>query len=341
MATIAVFVVTQQYAAAAKTASAAFAYVVAGGAVAGLINTGTLRGTVMGAVDAALTFGIGQNIKNPYALIAAHSLKGGMLEAFNGGDFGHGFITAGLSKFVGMGVDKLTVGDPMKIVIEALAGGTVSAATGGDFANGAVSAALQFAFNQLMGGKFHEGKPVVNEQCDGCTLVPNKIDGKIISWGWIGQADAVDHHLAQESGAESLNDYRLSENIGKGKAAGQISMRAGLGVGFRIDFTTQLDGHGNFTTSQFLGVGLITGFDISSTGQAGLGGGEGFTVKASAGLPKWLGGSTPIGKNLRWSCSVYENYSDGTHGKIMVGADYRLFRSLTWVTPNIFVGKTW
>lgn len=295
----------------------------------------------MGAVDALLTFGIGQNITNSYALIAAHSLKGGMLEAMNGGDFGHGFVTAGLSKFVGMGVDKLAVGDPLKIVVQALAGGTVSAATGGDFANGAVSAALQFAFNQLLGGKFHEGKPVVNEQCDGCTLVPQKIDGKVESWAWIGTADAVDYHLAQESGTESLKDYRLSENIGKGKAVGQISLRVGLGVGFRIDYTTQLDGYGKFSTSKFLGVGLITGFDISSTGQGGLGGGEGFTVKASAGLPKWLGGGTPIGQNLRWSCSIYENSTDGTRGKIMLGADYRLFRSVTCVTPNVFVGKTW
>ena len=320
------------------------AWAVGGGAAIGLVNTGTLRGTLHGAFQGLATFGIGKYIPladNAFGNIAAHMMLGGMLEEMNGGDFGHGMLSAGLSKIVGLGIAGLDVSDPLKIVLQGIAGGALAEADGGDFANGAASFALQFAFNQLMGGKFHEGKPVVNEQCDGCTLVPNIIDGKIISWGWVGQADAVDHHLAQDSGAASLKDYRLSENIGKGKAAGQISMRAGLGVGFRIDFTTQLDGYGNFTTSKFLGVGLITGFDISSTGQAGLGGGEGFTVKASAGLPKWLGGSTPIGKNLRWSCSVYENYSDGTHGKIMVGADYRLFRSLTWVTPNVFVGKTW
>ena len=182
VATIVVFIVTQQYAAAAKTAAAALAYTVAGGAVAGLINTGTLRGTVMGAVDALLTFGIGQNITNPYALIAAHSLKGGMLEAMNGGDFGHGFVTAGLSKAVGMGVDKLAVGDPMKIIVQALAGGTVSAATGGDFANGAISAALQFAFNQALSDVFKEmisragtGMPVTGD--DAADIVAKNIKG--------------------------------------------------------------------------------------------------------------------------------------------------------------------
>jgi hypothetical protein len=84
-------------------------------------------------------------------------MLGGLVESLNGGDFGHGMMSAGLSKVIGLGVDGATEGlgeglkaIAIKVTIQAIAGGTVSAATGGDFANGAVSAALQFAFNQLL-----------------------------------------------------------------------------------------------------------------------------------------------------------------------------------------------
>ena len=138
----------------AGAAGEALAWAVVGGAGAGLVTTGTLRGTVMGAADGLLTFGIGEGFKeSTKALLLAQSLKGGLLEGLNGGDFGHGFVTAGLSKATGLGISGLDLGPASSIILNAMAGGTVSAATGGKFANGAVSAAVQFAFNQLLSDK--------------------------------------------------------------------------------------------------------------------------------------------------------------------------------------------
>lgn len=91
----------------------------------------------------------------------AHSLEGGTLEAMNVGDFGHGVMTAHLSKMSGIGIDKLDLGPVMEIVVQSIAGGTISATTGGKFANGAVSAALQFEFNQLL-----SGAKISEEFCD-------------------------------------------------------------------------------------------------------------------------------------------------------------------------------
>ena len=132
---------------AASATSSALGWAVAGSALAGAVTSGTLRGAVTGAVEGGLTFGIGQAFKSSAALIAAHSLKGGMINAMNGGDFGHGMLSAGLSKVSGIGVVALERGPASSIILNAMAGGTVSAATGGKFANGAVSAAVQVAFN--------------------------------------------------------------------------------------------------------------------------------------------------------------------------------------------------
>jgi RHS repeat-associated protein len=139
-----------------QTAAALTTIAVAGSQV-GYLTTGTLRGAVTGAFQSLATFGIGQGIDNICANIAAHMMLGGLVESMNGGDYGHGMLSAGLSKVVGLGVDSATAGlgegikaTTIKVTIQAIAGGTVSEATGGDFANGAVSAAVQFAFNQLL-----------------------------------------------------------------------------------------------------------------------------------------------------------------------------------------------
>lgn len=112
-----------------------------------------MRGTLHGAFQGLATFGIGKYIPladNAFGNIAAHMMLGGMLEEMNGGDFGHGMLSAGLSKIVGLGIDGLDVSDPLKIVLQGIAGGALAEADGGDFANGAASFALQFAFNQAL-----------------------------------------------------------------------------------------------------------------------------------------------------------------------------------------------
>ncbi len=79
--------------------------------------------------------------------ITAHAMVGGITSVAQGGKFGHGFISAGLTKgvmgFYGDG------GRTYRLALHAVLGGTVSEISGGKFSNGAQTAAFQFLFNEL------------------------------------------------------------------------------------------------------------------------------------------------------------------------------------------------
>jgi len=105
-AAIAITVVTSGAASemvvAGETAEAA-GLVVAGGAAAGYVQTGNLKGAVLGGIEAGLDFGIGQTLPfdgsnaNPVGNVTAHAASGGVMSVLRGGKFGHGFVSAGLS----------------------------------------------------------------------------------------------------------------------------------------------------------------------------------------------------------------------------------------------------
>jgi len=117
------------------------------GAVGGYIATGSLKGALRGATSGAVFGAIGgYGIENTTGQIAAHAVAGGVLSDLQGGNFGHGFITAGLMKGIGKFAKQDT---PARVLIQAVAGGTVSKLTGGKFGNGATTAALQFVVNEL------------------------------------------------------------------------------------------------------------------------------------------------------------------------------------------------
>ncbi|RJE73822.1 hypothetical protein BGP78_17785 [Pseudoalteromonas sp. MSK9-3] len=126
-----------------------------GGALAGYIATGSIKGAVVGALSGAAFYGIGQAFNASSGFfqtggaghVGSHALAGGVIADLQGGKFGHGFMSAGITKFAqvnGMASGDLSTG----IVKSAIIGGTVSRVTGGKFGNGAVTAAFQFAMNQ-------------------------------------------------------------------------------------------------------------------------------------------------------------------------------------------------
>ncbi|WP_299491916.1 hypothetical protein [uncultured Shewanella sp.] len=87
------------------------------------------------------------------AQIGAHAMVGGISAELMGGKFGHGFISAGVTK--GAGGAFLPGGANLKnreivggTIISAAIGGTASALSGGKFANGAQMAAMQYLMNQ-------------------------------------------------------------------------------------------------------------------------------------------------------------------------------------------------
>ena len=86
-------------------------------------------------------------------LVAAQATVGGVLSKLQGGKFGHGFASAGVSKISGAalgGMNTISAGgiDIGQVIAAAVVGGTVSELTGGKFANGAVTAAFLNVFNQ-------------------------------------------------------------------------------------------------------------------------------------------------------------------------------------------------
>ncbi|WP_299003637.1 FG-GAP-like repeat-containing protein [uncultured Shewanella sp.] len=87
------------------------------------------------------------------AQIGAHAMVGGISAELMGGKFGHGFISAGVTK--GAGGAFLPGGANLKTreivrgtIISAAIGGTASALSGGKFSNGARMAAMQYLLNQ-------------------------------------------------------------------------------------------------------------------------------------------------------------------------------------------------
>ena len=117
------------------------------GFVGGAIATGSLRGALQGAFSGAVFGGIGAAGWGDTATLGAHAFAGGIISDLQGGNFGHGFLTAGVMK----GFGKLDFGKmqmSMRTVVQAMVGGTVSKLTGGKFGNGAVTAAIQFVVNE-------------------------------------------------------------------------------------------------------------------------------------------------------------------------------------------------
>jgi hypothetical protein len=84
--------------------------------------------------------------------VFTHAMVGGVLSVVQGGKFGHGFASAGLTKAFmshsGFDYSKGDLGDIAgRTTIAAIVGGTISEITGGKFANGAITAAMAHLFN--------------------------------------------------------------------------------------------------------------------------------------------------------------------------------------------------
>ena len=144
---------------------------IAGGFVAGAVQTNSLRGGVYGAFSAWAFNGIGNHYQGLATTpgtagtigstgltaaqftdkIIAHAFAGGVMSELQGGKFGHGFVSAGTTQALSGSIDNIDSGNAgfsaQRTLAAAALGGTVSAMTGSKFANGAVTAAFSRAFN--------------------------------------------------------------------------------------------------------------------------------------------------------------------------------------------------
>jgi RHS repeat-associated protein len=134
------------------------------GATSGAINGGT-EGAVIGAFSAGLFHDIGSGFANVenlagwmkngaqlstwgrVAKAVTHGFAGGIMHTLQGGQFGHGFASAGITQAATPAIGKIdnVLGEAFA---SAILGGSVSAATGGKFGHGAISGSFQYAFNE-------------------------------------------------------------------------------------------------------------------------------------------------------------------------------------------------
>ena len=116
--------------------------------------------------------------QNSYGHIGSHAITGGVLAELQGGKFGHGFMSAGLTKALspsfsdisGVTINDIDIGE---VVMAATLGGSISQLTGGKFANGAVTAAFANILNAQ--GRKHRRDAQKGQDCDRFCM--NKIDG--------------------------------------------------------------------------------------------------------------------------------------------------------------------
>jgi RHS repeat-associated protein len=157
---------------AATIATGAIVGAVAGFA-GGAVMTGTLKGALTGAVSGALFGGIGGYFDKMANLqggvlnggqftgkVLSHATAGGVMNDLQGGKFGHGFISAGMTAAFGGSIDNIDKGQSrslLRVMAASTVGGTTSKLTGGKFANGAMTGAFSRALNDEMKG-FHAQK---------------------------------------------------------------------------------------------------------------------------------------------------------------------------------------
>jgi len=125
------------------------------GALSGMASTGSPKGALMGAITPLAFMGVGQAASalgfgsGSIARAGMHGVAGGVLAELQGGNFGHGFMRAGLTKFLSANLPVPGGGMAAGAIHAVVIGGTVDELTGGKFANGAKSAAWQFVMNCL------------------------------------------------------------------------------------------------------------------------------------------------------------------------------------------------
>lgn len=117
----------------------------AAGFAAGAIATKSWQGGLMGAFTAVATAGLGGGGGGfSFSGWAVQTFAGGVVGSLQGGDFGHAFLSAGLTAAFMPAVGQIG-NDVARIAVGALVGGSISELTGGKFASGAVSGAVQAA----------------------------------------------------------------------------------------------------------------------------------------------------------------------------------------------------
>lgn len=209
-----------------------FASAVISGAVAGGITDG-VRGAITGGITAGLFYGIGTAFQgkaigfnkagfgNLVAKSVAHGAVGGTSAVINGGEFKHGFFSAGLTQFASPGIDIAISGDGLesvayRVTAAAVIGGTAAEVSGGKFENGAVTG----AFSRLFNDELHRNKTRPNRNPEG-----KKRARRLAAKRFAEEHPVIDAAL---KGAESYVEGGVSYFRGNVRSARHFARSAGL-----------------------------------------------------------------------------------------------------------------
>ena len=233
---LAVGITFSWFSAGAGTPFISFLWATSGGFLSAVIATGSIKAGGWAALSAAVFWGIGQGFGvlkvgnsnvatlrsglttgQTAAKIAAHAGAGGVLAELQGGKFGSGFLSAGVTQALSPAVGQIEGRGPAAItartLVSATIGGTVSEISGGSFANGAVTGAFQqlysetvsaaradMAMNQRMAeaAKFNSDAAIAYESL--ATHYQEQMQRDYLA-GRIDESDLNDFNQAQGAGA--------------------------------------------------------------------------------------------------------------------------------------------
>lgn len=158
---VAVVIMQPEWGLAVALKLSAFEGAVLAGAAAGAVSSGSLKGAVIGGISGGMFYGIGSFVDGleltkvaDWAVRGAmHGLGGGAMSMMQGGEFGSGFLAAGMAGFMGPAIKSLKLEFVGELAARMVVGGVGSKLAGGKFENGAVTAAFAYLFNECLHGK--------------------------------------------------------------------------------------------------------------------------------------------------------------------------------------------
>ncbi|MCP4989504.1 MAG: hypothetical protein GY928_26660, partial [Colwellia sp.] len=163
----------------AGTCAPALIGALAGAAGAAANGGNIIQGAVIGAFSAGAFGEVGSTLNGGdfgsaayFGKVAVHGIVGGMMSVMQGGKFGHGFASAGVTQSFAKAIDTIDKGNNGisvgRSIAAAVVGGTASTLSGGKFANGAMTG----AFSRIFNDDIHDNPPEYEEFID--------IDGDVV-----------------------------------------------------------------------------------------------------------------------------------------------------------------
>jgi hypothetical protein len=175
--------------------------------------------------------------------VLAHAVAGGVMNSMQGGKFGHGFASAGITQAFAPGIDRVDRANrgfsPKRVIAAAVVGGTASVAGGGKFANGAMTAAFSRAHN----GESHRFGEWIDEQI--AKAEDNLARVELLMRGdWRGFVRDASIRVGWTSPKLGIGSGTLQMGFEQGRFGVDMNIGWGAAQGIRTDVATDWVGAG-------------------------------------------------------------------------------------------------